>query len=134
MAKKLISECFWAYGAKQENVQWSVSAWTDDGSLVVSLWSHHKSEPEPGVWVFEDRFDRWSGPGNSEFRRNVGEAFERDAVLRLVLAKTSEVSRVQRGDDVNTIAKTFSVRPEWVGRVTHAYERSYRIEFRYQAE
>ena len=126
-----IAEAFRKYGAKLKNVNWSVSSWADDETLVVSLWDHHylKGSP-PGVLAFGDRFDRWSGAGNTEFRANVTKAFERGAAVRLVLARTLESDRVQGGEDGSKIPKTFGVRDDLVGRVSEIDGENYVIEFR----
>ena len=90
-----ISEAFRRYGATLKNVNWSVSSWVDEETLVVSLWNHHHLKGRgKGVLAFGDRFDRWSGLGNFEFRRNVIRAFESGAKVRLVLARTLEPERV----------------------------------------
>lgn len=126
-----IADAFRRHGAKLRNVNWSVSAWTDDGALVVSLWSHHHLKGHaPGVLAFGDRFDRWSGPGNAEFRANVVRAFEVGADVRLVLARALEPDRVQGGEDGSKIPKTFAVRDDVVGKVAAVSDQSYVIEFR----
>jgi hypothetical protein len=126
-----ISEAFRKYGATLNNINWSVSAWTEDGALVVSLWNHHNLKgSRPGVLAFGDRFDRWSGHGNKEFRTNVARALETGAIVRLVLARTVETDRVQRGEDASKIPKTFSVRNNLVGRVALIDGENYVIEFR----
>lgn len=126
-----ISEAFRKYGATLKNVNWSVSSWTDDGTLVVSLWNHHhiKGSP-PGILAFGDRFDRWSGLGNAEFRANVTRAHKDGAAVSLVIARTVEPERVQRGEDGSKIPKTFAVRDDLIGRVTQIDGEDYVIEFR----
>ena len=52
MSTLQISEAFKRYGARLKNVQWSVSAWTPDGELVVSLWAHHYQKGTPGAMEF----------------------------------------------------------------------------------
>lgn len=126
-----ISEAFRKYGATLKNVNWSVSSWADDETLVVSLWDHHHLKGRgPGVLAFGDRFDRWSGPGNTEFRANVIRAFESGASVRLVLARALEPDRVQRGEDGSKIPKTFAVRDDLIGRVAEVDGEDYVIEFR----
>ena len=125
-----ISEAFRKYGATLKNVNWSVSSWADDKTLVVSLWQHHHLKGHgAGVLAFGDRFDRWSGPGNAEFRANVARALEVGAVVRLVLARALEPDRVQRGEDGSRIPKTFAVRDDLIGRVAEIDGESYVIEF-----
>ncbi|NJC37480.1 hypothetical protein GGR60_002015 [Xanthomonas arboricola] len=129
-----ISEAFRRYGATLKNVNWSVSSWVDDGTLVVSLWDHHHIKGyQPGVLAFGDRFDRWSGLGNKELRTNVARAFDNRATVRLVLARTLEPDRVQRGEDGSKIPKTFAVRNDLVGRVADVSGENYVIEFRHVA-
>ena len=41
MSRLTITEAFAKYRAVLRSVQWSVSAWAPDVSLVVSLWAHH---------------------------------------------------------------------------------------------
>lgn len=125
-----ISEAFRRYGASLKNVNWSVSSWVDDTTLVVSLWQHHSlGKRSPGVLAFGDRFDRWSGPGNSEFRANVMRAYEMGAKVRLVLARAIEPARVERGEDGSKIPKTFAVRDDLIGRVSEVDGERYVIEF-----
>lgn len=126
-----IAEAFRKYGATPHNVNWSVSAWNDKGELVVSLWAHHQVKDAPsGTLTFGDRFDRWAGHGNKEFRANVARAFELGAPVRLVLARTLQPERVQAGEDASNIQKTFGMRSDLVGKVSHADDKSYVIEFR----
>ena len=123
-----ISDAFRKYGATLKNVNWSVSSWADDETLVVSLWDHHHLKGRgPGVLAFGDRFDRWSGPGNTEFRANVIRAFESGASVRLVLARALEPDRVQRGEDGSKIPKTFAVRDDLIGRVAEVDGEDYVI-------
>lgn len=82
------------------------------------------------VLAFGDRFDRWSGPGNAEFRSNVTRAFVSGAVVRLVLARASKPDRVQQGEDGSKIPKTFAVRDDLIGRVSEIDGEYYVIEFR----
>lgn len=126
-----IAEAFRKYGAKLKNVNWSVSAWTDSGELVVSLWEHHRvKNPPPGTLTFADSFERWSGAGNNEFRANVCRAYEIKAPVRLVIVLTLESEKVQNGDDASKIPKTFAVRNDLIGRVISADNNGYAIEFR----
>lgn len=129
--KQGIADAFRSYGATLKNVNWSVSSWTDPDTLVVSLWNHHYiKDYAPGVLAFGDRFDRWSGLGNREFKENVTKAFENGAKVRLVLARTLETERVQRGEDGSKIPKTFGVREDLIGRVSLVAGEDYVIEFR----
>lgn len=103
MARLGIQAAFARYGATLRNVQWSVSAWTSDGSLVVSLWDHHRRKGAPGTLEFAGSADRWTGPGNQEFRRNVEEAFNKNSSVRLVIVRTDDIARVEAGEDASRL-------------------------------
>lgn len=118
MAKLGMKEAFAKFGAVQRNVQWSVSAWTPKGELVISVWAHHQRPKTPGTMEFEGNASRWNGPGNREFRENVQRAFDVGSTLRLVIAKTEEIGRVEASEDASQIKKGFSVREDLVGCVS----------------
>src|SRR5213075_2657007 len=106
MATLGIREAFAKYGAKLKNVQWSVTAWASDGSLAVSMWEHHRRKGTPaGTLVFEGSANRWRGAGNTEFRQNIDVAFRTEQPVRLVIARTDEVARVEAGEDGSKIKK-----------------------------
>ena len=125
-----IKEAFAGYKATLLNVQWSVSAWNPAGELVVSLWAHHRRKKSlPGYLEFEGSANRWKGPGNTEFRKNVARAFTTAAVVRLVIADTIEVGRVEAGEDGSKIKKDFHLKEEVVGRVTEWDGENYIFRF-----
>jgi hypothetical protein len=128
-----LSEAFARYGAKLRNPQWSVSAWTPDGALVVSLWTHHiRRNGPPDTMEFEDRLDRWAGPGNKELRKNLLLALQKESPVRLVLVRTVETGRVQAGQDASKSPTTYAARDDLIGKVTHADDASFVIQFRKQ--
>ena len=130
MATLGIRDAFAQYGAKLRNVQWSVSAWAADGSLVVSMWEHHRRKgAPPGTLVFEGSVSRWRGPGNTEFRENVENAFRTGAAVRLVVARTDEVAHVDAGEDGSKIKKEFFLKEEVLGKVTEWDGDRYAITF-----
>ncbi|WP_322469177.1 hypothetical protein SOM08_14430 [Hydrogenophaga sp. SNF1] len=131
MAKLGINAAFAEYGAVLKNPQWSVSAWTPSGDLVLSLWDHHfrKGAP-PGMMDFADSFNRWSGHGNAEFRENVRKAYATGSRIRLVIVKTDQIERVQAGEDASKIRKEFFLREEMIGWVHELTDEHYVIRFR----
>jgi len=130
MAKLGIKDAFGQYGATLKNVQWSVSAWTADGELVVSMWAHHRRPGTPaGTLVFEGSASRWQGPGNAEFRSNLTRAHESRAPVRLVIAQTDEVQHVESGADASKVRKEFHCKPEVIGAVTEWDGDRYAISF-----
>jgi len=124
------AEAFAQYGAKLKNVQWSVCADGSDACLVVSLWEHHFAPPKGGRVTCSGRFDRWKGPGNSEFRQKVAEAYERQTPVRVVISHTERPDEVDRGADASSLKNTFSVRLDWIGRVCSLDSENYAFEFR----
>ena len=129
MARLGIVEAFARYGATLRNPQWSVSAWSPDGSLVVSLWEHHCRKGPPGSIEFVGSLGRWSGPGNSEARRNIAEAFSAKSRVRLVVVKTEEVERVESGQDAGLLKKEFFIREGLVGQVVELNGEQYVFRF-----
>lgn len=129
-----IQRAFARLGATLHNVQWSVSAWNTSGELVVSLWQHHYNpKSATGTAEYRDRLDRWSGPGNSEFRRNVALAFREHRVVRLVVASTQATEYVQSGQDASKVRKSFTPRPDLVGEVVALSDGDCLIRFRRDA-
>lgn len=130
MANLGIKDAFARYGATLRNVQWSVSAWAPDGTLIVSMWEHHRRKGSPaGTLVFEGSVSRWKGPGNKEFRENIGKAFLQGAPLRLVIVRTEEVARVEAGEDASKLKKDFFLKEEVIGKVTEWDQEHYAVTF-----
>jgi hypothetical protein len=128
MPNLTLTEAFSRYGAKLKNPQWSVCAESPDGSLVVSLWQHHFAL-EHGKAIYRDRFDRWAGHGNTELRERLQRAFETNQPLHVVIGHAERPEQIDAGVDASTVRKTFSVREDWVGRVTRIEDEEYEIEF-----
>lgn len=132
MAKMGIKDCFAQYNTVLKNVQWSVSGWSPEGYLVLSLWDHHRVRHQPpGTLVFRDKVTRWGGPGNTEFRENISKAFKLGSQIRLVLVKADDPNRVEAGEDASKLKKTFSVKKEFAGKVTHWDGEEYIVTFSY---
>lgn len=106
------AEAFSKYGATLKNVQWSVCAEARDGSLVVSLWEHHFLPPKDGRVVCRDRFDRWKGAGNAEFRDKVSRAFASNQQIRVVISHADNPDQIQAGVDARTVRKSFCIRED----------------------
>lgn len=125
-----ISEAFARYGATLRNPQWSVSAWTPDDLLVVSLWDHHYRKGSPGTMEFVGSTNRWSGHGNVEFTKNVTKAFSLKSKVKLVIVRTDEIGRVEAGEDASSIKKDFHLRDDLIGQVTEFDGENYVFIFR----
>ena len=129
MATIGFAEAFAKYKAKLKNVQWSVCAINAQNELIVSLWAHHRDKSIKEALVFKDSFDRWSGPGNNEFRDKVTNAFTSDQTVRLIIVSTEKVAQVQDGDDASTLKKRFAVRSDLIGKVTEVDGSNYTFRF-----
>jgi hypothetical protein len=130
MAVLGIKEAFAKYDASLRNVQWSVSAWTADGSLVVSLWEHHRRKSDKGTLEFAANADRWAGAGNTEFRKNLDKAFKEKSPVRLIVVRTDEVDKVESGEDASKIKKEFHPREDLVGQVIEWDGSHYAFQFK----
>ena len=124
-----IKDAFGRYGATLRNVQWSVSAWTTGGDLVLSLWEHHRRRGIPGTLEFADSVERWKGPGNTEFRNNLSRAFASDSNVRLVIVHTEQTGHVEGGADASKVKRNFFVRDDLIGKVIEWDGRNYAIRF-----
>lgn len=127
----LISEAFKKHKAGLKNVNWSVSAINERGELVVSLWEHlflplDKTDRSK---TYKDKVSRWSGAGNREFRNNIDNAYHNNLVVRLVIAKTNKPDVVNHGGDASKLKNTFSVKEDWVGKVTAWDSDNFEIKF-----
>lgn len=129
MKKLGFAEAFGKYGAKLKNVNWSVCATAPDGSLVVSLWSHHFRRADDGTLICSDTTERWSGPGKNEFRAALISALANDQIVRLVIATASDPRMVEAGGDASKVQKEFSVRTDLIGRVIEYDGERYAIQF-----
>ena len=120
-------EAFARYGAKLANAMWAVSARLPD-KVVMSLWSDHFEQGR--LEVYRDRVSRWSGAGNSLFRKHLQEALDEGLPIDLVKATSPNPGAVERGEDASQFKNSFSVRPELVGAVESFDGDEFVIRFR----
>tara|TARA_R110002049_G_scaffold138614_6_gene298811 strand:+ start:13555 stop:13947 length:393 start_codon:yes stop_codon:yes gene_type:complete len=125
----LISESFASFKAKQKNVQWSVSAISEDDELVVSLWDQFFEKRSKGTMTYVDKVSRWKGLGNSEFIANLNLAAEKDLVVRAIIAKSKKPEAVAAGDPASNLGNTFHPKKDWVGKVVLWNGDDFEIEF-----
>mgnify|MGYP000213723234 CR=1 FL=1 len=126
----LISESFTAFKAKQNNVQWSDSAISQSGDLVVSLWIHKFEKRSKKTMTYIDRVSRWSGLGNKEFVKNLDNAYKNDLDVRAIIAKTKRPDVVDGGGAANNLGNTFSPKLDWIGKVILWDGDNFEIEFK----
>jgi hypothetical protein len=124
------TEAFARYGAVLVNRMWSVSAWAPNGELVVSQWAHHYRKGPDGTAEYWGNTERWDGPGKNEFRANLEKAKTQGSPIRLIIVSTTEIARVEAGEDASKLKKQFDVRPELVGEVAKLDGSDYVIRFR----
>src|SRR5690606_16116986 len=125
----LVSESFASFKAKQKNVQWSVSAISENNELVVSLWDQFFEKRSKGTMTYVDKVSRWKGLGNSEFIANLNLATEKDLVVRAIIAKSKNPEAVAAGDPASNLGNTFHPKKDWVGKVTVWNGDDFEIEF-----
>jgi hypothetical protein len=130
MAGLGLKDAFARYGATLRNVQWSVSAWAPDGSLVLSLWAHHYRKGPGGTAEYFGRASRWSGLGNREFRENLARAKRENALIRLVISSTEHKDHIESGGDASKVKKGFHVREDLVGQVVEYDGDNYVVRFK----
>jgi hypothetical protein len=123
------SEAFASYGAKLRNTYSSCSAWAPDGSLVVSMWDHHYRKGRSNSAEYVDSLDRWKGPGNTEFRKNIALAVDQKASIRLIVSRSDKPALVQAGGDASKASNEFFVRDEMVGEVAEFDGTNYVLRF-----
>jgi hypothetical protein len=126
----LISESFAAFKARQNNIQWSVSAFNDSGELVVSLWFHKFEKRSKETITYVDHVSRWSGLGNKEFTKNIDHAYKNDLVVRAIIARTKQPDVVDSGGAANNLGNTFNPKLDWIGKVTLWDGDNFEIEFK----
>lgn len=125
----LISESFASFKAKQKNLQWSVSAISENDELVVSLWDQFFEKRSKGTMTYVDKVSRWKGLGNTEFVTNLNIAIDKDLVVRAIIAKSKNPEAVAAGDPASNLGNTFHPKADWVGKVTLWDGDNFEIEF-----
>ena len=113
-----ISQAFARLGAKPKNIRTSVSAFAEDGTLVLSLWEHYFERSADGVLPYVDRLSRWPGsPGNTLLGQHLREAHERNAQVRAIVAHTRNRAVVDAGEDASKIKKEFHILEGFTGEI-----------------
>lgn len=120
-----IDKAFKSYGATLVNRPWAVSA-VIDGAVVMSLWQHKFKRGS----LYEDKLSRWSGNGNSQFRKDLQQAWDEKLPVHLVVAVSGDPAAVDRGEDASDIPKHYSIQPYWVGEIETFTGDEFTIRFR----
>ncbi|WJG09218.1 hypothetical protein [Aliiglaciecola sp. LCG003] len=126
----LISEAFSFFKATQTNVQWSVSAITENGELVASLWEQFFEKRSKNTMTYVNRVSRWQGAGNTEFIRNITLADKGNLPVRAIIAKTKKPEIVASGGGAATnLGNTFHPKKDWIGKIILWDGDNFEIEF-----
>ena len=127
-----ISDEFKKFGAKQKNIQWSVSAFNDKDELVVSIWGHQPLlvfNKESSIQIYKDKVSRWSGLGNQEFRKNIEIAYLKNLKVRPIITLSKNFEEILKGADGSQFKNTFNAKLNWVGIVKLWDGENFIIEF-----
>lgn len=131
MSSLTFTEAFRAYGAKLANPMWAYSAVADDGSIVISCWSH-KLKLNDGILSYADRLSRWrpNTPGKHLLVEHLTKGRDLELPVMLVVTTTNQPEVVERGEDASEIQKTFHIKPDVIGKVTRFDGDNFVLEFR----
>lgn len=127
-----ISDEFKKFGAKQKNIQWSVSAFNDKDELVVSIWGYQPLlvfNKESRIQIYKDKVSRWSGLGNQEFRKNIEIAYLKNLKVRPIITLSKNFEEILKGADGSQFKNTFNAKLNWVGIVKLWDGENFIIEF-----
>lgn len=127
-----ISDEFKKFGAKQKNIQWSVSAFNDKDELVVSIWGYQPLlvfNKESRIQIYKDKVSRWSGLGNQEFRKNIEIAYLKNLKVRPIITLSKNFEEILKGADGSQFKNTFNAKLIWVGIVKLWDGENFIIEF-----
>ena len=130
MAALSLTTAFSRYGAKLTNHQWAVSALSENGELVISIWSHYL-KPNDGKLRCTDKLSRWqhNKPGNNLLREHLLRAVDEGLPVRMVIARTKATTEIDAGADASSVPKTFGVREDLVGKVVSFDGDNFVIDF-----
>ena len=106
-----------------------MSAFNDKNELVVSLWEQYFKKLEQGSMTYIDQTSRWNGHGNKEFISNLNKAIENKSNVRVVIAKTNKPDVVAHGGDASQLKNTYSVKPDWLGKIEVWDGNNFQIKF-----
>lgn len=130
----LISEAFKKFKAKQNNIQWSVSAISDSGELVVSLWDQFFVKRNKNTITYVDKVSRWSGAGNKEFVRNLDHAMNKNLSVRAIIAKSKHPEIIADGKAASNLGNTFHPKTDWIGEIILWDGDNFEIEFKQETK
>lgn len=126
---------FKKFKAELKNRNWSVSSISSDHELIVSLWGHSpflNKHPTERKYIYTSNVNRWSGPGNNEFRANLDKAANENLKIRPVLTtlkKLEDLKFIQEGKDASQFPKKFNAKKDWIGALTKWDGVNFEIEF-----
>lgn len=119
-----ITDAFRTLGATQTNVQWGISGFNAANELVISLWEKYFERTGPGTLVYRDHVTRTQSPGMTELARNLDRAVTDGLLVRAIVVRMAD-----GGEIASEGRKTFSPKPDWIGKITHWDGEWFHIEF-----
>lgn len=130
-------EAFKKYGATLYIPRSSVSAFGNDGCLVVSVWQDYLRRGEvKGTLEYRDILANWKGntQGRAELKRHLSVVQASPRPIKLVIAHPAtpaDAAMVGKVADESRIKKTFSIREDLVGSLESFDGDRLRIVFRH---
>lgn len=116
-----LSSAFAHFGAEPRNIQSSVSAYTPEGVLVISLWQQYFSRSDLGP-VYIDRLSRWPDRiGNKWLQQDLEQAKQINAPIRAIIVIASDPALVDAGGDASKMKKEFFI-PRWESGLLSKYD------------
>lgn len=126
---------FKEFNAELKNRFWSVSSISSEKELIVSLWwgapflIQNSTEEK---YIYIGNVERWSGPGNREFRGNLDKAANSNLKIRAVateLKNERDIEFIRQGKDASKYRKKFTARKDLIGVLTKWDGVNFEFEF-----
>jgi hypothetical protein len=127
-----LTAAFAIYGAQLVNPRWACSAIADDGSLVISGWSHLLKATSDGHKRYEDDLSTWTGNklGRELLRNHLALTKRQVLAVRLVVATLKNRKDIEASlGDASPLRKYFSTDKDIVGNVISFDDIRFCIDF-----
>lgn len=128
-------DAFSRHSAKLRNVQWSFSARSSDGFIVLSCWIDYfvpsKEHGVPDVMRYRDTLQRVShnAPGSMELRGFLEEARDTGTRFKLIVARPGDARLLTSGRSASHAGNRFDPRVDVVGSLVEFDGDRYVVDF-----